>query len=68
MACLMAEALDVAAENFIKTTKYEKLTALSKTLRDDASCQLCSILLKVSACGSRELLYMMSVSKGGGGS
>ena len=47
MACLMAEALDVAAENFIKMTKYEKLTALSKTLRDDASCQLCSILLKV---------------------
>ena len=29
-----------------KMTKYEKLTALSKTLRDDASCQLCSILLK----------------------
>ena len=49
MACLMAEALDVAAENFIKMTKYEKLTALSKTLRDDASCQLCSILLKVGS-------------------
>ena len=46
MACLMAEALDVAAENFLKLTKYEKLTALSKTLRDDPSCQLCSILLK----------------------
>ncbi|XP_040563283.1 bridge-like lipid transfer protein family member 1 [Lepeophtheirus salmonis] len=46
MAALMAEALDVAAENFLKLTKYDKLTALSKTLRDDPSCQLCSILLR----------------------
>ncbi len=46
MASLMADALDVAPENFLKLTKYDKLTALSKTLRDDPSCQLCSILLK----------------------
>ena len=52
MACLMAEALDVAAENFLKLTKYEKLTALSKTLRDDPSCQLCSILLKYMIRGN----------------
>ncbi len=46
MASLMADALDVAPENFLRLTKYDKLTALSKTLRDDPSCQLCSILLK----------------------
>ena len=46
MASLMAEALDVASENFLKLTKYDKLTALSRTLRDDPSCQLCSILVK----------------------
>ncbi len=52
MASLMADALDVAAENFLKLTKYDKLTALSKTLRDDPSCQLCSILLKYLIRGS----------------
>ena len=46
MASLMASALDVASENFLKLTKYDKLTALSRTLRDDPSCQLCSILVK----------------------
>ena len=46
MASLMAESLDVAAENFLKPTKYDKLTSLSKTLRDDPSCQLCTILVK----------------------
>ena len=46
MASLMAEALDVAAENFLQLTKYDKTTALSKTLRDDPSCQLCSILVR----------------------
>jgi hypothetical protein len=30
MASLMAEALDVASENFLKLTKYDKLTALSR--------------------------------------
>ena len=87
MASLMAESLDVAAENFLKPTvimknfalynikeiyilhmyllhnfscddffipptytvflqRYDKMTSLSKTLRDDPSCQLCSILVK----------------------
>ena len=46
MASLMASALDVASENFLKLTKYDKMTALSRTLRDDPSCQLCSILVK----------------------
>ena len=46
MASLMAESLDVAMENFLKPTKYDKLTSLSKTLRDDPSCQLCTILVK----------------------
>ena len=46
MASLMAESLDVAAENFLKPTKYDKMTSLSKTLRDDPSCQLCCILVK----------------------
>ena len=46
MASLMAESLDVASENFLKPTKYDKLTSLSKTLRDDPSCQLCTILVK----------------------
>ena len=40
MASLMAEALDVASDNFLKLTKYDKLTALSRTLRDDPSCQV----------------------------
>jgi len=52
MASLMADALDVASDNFLKLTKYDKLTALSKTLRDDPSCQLCSILLKYMMRGS----------------
>ena len=46
MASLMAESLDVAAENFLKPTRFDKLTSLSKTLRDDPSCQLCTILVK----------------------
>jgi hypothetical protein len=45
LASLMAEALDGAAQNAPKINKHEKLTALSRTLRDDPSCQLCTVLL-----------------------
>ena len=46
MASLMADSLENASEHFLKLTRFDKLTALSRTLRDDPSCQLCSILVK----------------------
>ena len=46
MASFMSDSLEKASENFLKLTKFDKLTALSRTLRDDPSCQLCSILVK----------------------
>ena len=42
----MSDSLEKASENFLKLSKFDKLTALSRTLRDDPSCQLCSILVK----------------------
>ena len=56
MACLMAEALDEQQVHFPKVSKYENLTALAKTLKEDPSCQLCSVLLRyVSKCGVGEV-------------
>eukprot|EP00095_Tigriopus_kingsejongensis_P008238 maker-scaffold230_size244653-snap-gene-0.11 protein:Tk08238 transcript:maker-scaffold230_size244653-snap-gene-0.11-mRNA-1 annotation:"PREDICTED: uncharacterized protein KIAA1109-like isoform X7" len=52
MAALMADSLDVATDNFLSMGKHDKLTALSRTLRDDPSCQLCSILLKYMLKGN----------------
>lgn len=52
MAALMADSLDVATENFLSLAKHDKLTALSRTLREDPSCQLCSILLKYMIRGN----------------
>ena len=46
MASFMSDSLEKASENFLKLSKFDKLTALSRTLRDDPSCQLCSILVK----------------------
>ena len=50
LASLMTDTLhflkDRTADNFLKVSKYGKLTSLSRALRDDPSCQLCSILVK----------------------
>ena len=44
MASVMAEALDEQQVHIPKVSKYENLTALAKTLKEDPSCQLCSAL------------------------
>ena len=54
MASLMADSLDKAADNFLKMSKFEKLTSLSCALRDDPSCQLCSVLVKYISKNSLE--------------
>lgn len=46
VACLMTEALDIQGLHMLTKSRYGKLTPLSKTLQDDPSCQLCSILQK----------------------
>nr|XP_022901618.1 uncharacterized protein KIAA1109 isoform X2 [Onthophagus taurus] len=46
VACLMTEALDAYGGHLPVKTRYGKLTPLSKTLQDDPSCQLCTILQK----------------------
>ena len=56
MASVMADALDVRQLHFPKVSKYENLTALAKTLKEDPSCQLCSVLLRyVSRSGVGEV-------------
>ena len=42
----MADSLEKASEHFLQLSRFDKLTALARTLRDDPSCQLCSILVK----------------------
>lgn len=44
VACLMAEALDVQGIHMPVKSRYGRLTPLAKTLQEDPSCQLCSIL------------------------
>ncbi|KAK0176217.1 hypothetical protein PV328_000373 [Microctonus aethiopoides] len=44
VACLMAEALDVQGIHMPGKSRYGRLTPLAKTLQEDPSCQLCSIL------------------------
>ncbi|XP_011494762.1 PREDICTED: uncharacterized protein KIAA1109 [Ceratosolen solmsi marchali] len=44
VACLMAEALDMQAIHMPLKSRYARLTPLAKTLQEDPSCQLCSIL------------------------
>lgn len=46
VACLMAEALDVQGIHMPIKSRYNRLTPLAKTLKEDPSCQLCSILQK----------------------
>ncbi|KAK2588447.1 hypothetical protein KPH14_004440 [Odynerus spinipes] len=44
VACLMAEALDVQGIHMPVKSRYGRLTPLAKTLQEDPSCQLCTIL------------------------
>ncbi|EZA51340.1 hypothetical protein X777_10025 [Ooceraea biroi] len=44
VACLMAEALDVQGIHMLPKSRYGRLTPLAKTLQEDPSCQLCTIL------------------------
>ncbi|KAF7987765.1 hypothetical protein HCN44_003628 [Aphidius gifuensis] len=44
VACLMAEALDVQGIHMPIKSRYGRLTPLAKTLLEDPSCQLCTIL------------------------
>ncbi|XP_024891805.1 uncharacterized protein KIAA1109-like isoform X13 [Temnothorax curvispinosus] len=44
VACLMAEALDVQGIHMPLKSRYGRLTPLAKTLQEDPSCQLCTIL------------------------
>ncbi|XP_012263790.2 transmembrane protein KIAA1109 homolog isoform X5 [Athalia rosae] len=44
IACLMAEALDVQGIHMPSKSRYGRLTPLAKTLQEDPSCQLGSIL------------------------
>ncbi|XP_076663219.1 transmembrane protein KIAA1109 homolog tweek isoform X13 [Andrena cerasifolii] len=44
VACLMAEALDVQTIHMPTKSRYGRLTPLAKTLQEDPSCQLCTIL------------------------
>ncbi|XP_026670200.1 transmembrane protein KIAA1109, partial [Ceratina calcarata] len=44
VACLMAEAIDVQATHMPTKSRYGRLTPLAKTLQEDPSCQLCTIL------------------------
>ncbi|XP_050452726.1 transmembrane protein KIAA1109 isoform X1 [Cataglyphis hispanica] len=44
VACLMAEALDVQGIHMPMKSRYGRLTPLAKTLQEDPSCQLCTIL------------------------
>ncbi|KAJ8666820.1 hypothetical protein QAD02_008482 [Eretmocerus hayati] len=44
VACLMAEALDMQGIHMPIKSRYGRLTPLAKTLQEDPSCQLCSIL------------------------
>ncbi|KAK4878280.1 hypothetical protein RN001_010786 [Aquatica leii] len=46
VACLMAEALDVQGIHMPTKSRYGILTPLAKTLQEDPSCQLCTILQK----------------------
>ncbi|PSN42913.1 hypothetical protein C0J52_12031 [Blattella germanica] len=46
VACLMAEALDVQGIHMPMKSRYGRYTPLAKTLQEDPSCQLCSVLQK----------------------
>jgi hypothetical protein len=52
----MAEALEAQGLHFAKSSKYDNLTALAKTFKEDPSCQLCSVLLRyVKEKGLKEI-------------
>ncbi|XP_017781272.1 PREDICTED: uncharacterized protein KIAA1109 isoform X3 [Nicrophorus vespilloides] len=44
VACLMTEALELPSLHMTTKSRYGKLTPLSKTLHEDPSCRLCTIL------------------------
>ena len=46
IASVMTEALEAQELHFAKSSKYEILTALAKTLKEDPSCQLCCVMLR----------------------
>lgn len=46
IACLMAEALDVQGIHVPSRSRFGRLTPLAKTLQEDPSCQLCTVLEK----------------------
>lgn len=46
IACLMAEALDVQGIHVPTRSRFNRLTPLAKTLQEDPSCQLCTVLEK----------------------
>lgn len=46
VASLMAEALDIQGVHMPIKSRYGKLTPLAKTLQEDPSCQLCTVLRK----------------------
>ena len=56
IASVMAEALEAQGLHFAKSSKYDNLTALAKTFKEDPSCQLCSVLLRyVKEKGLKEI-------------
>lgn len=46
ISCLMAEALEVPEIHVPVKSRYGRLTPIAKTLQEDPSCQLCSVLRK----------------------
>ncbi|XP_031778304.1 transmembrane protein KIAA1109 isoform X8 [Nasonia vitripennis] len=56
VACLMAEALDVQAIHMPIKSRYGRLTPLAKTLQEDPSCQLCSILQNYTLLSNLETI------------
>ncbi|XP_046668210.1 transmembrane protein KIAA1109 homolog isoform X3 [Homalodisca vitripennis] len=46
VTCLMAEALDMQGIHMPIKSRYGRFTPLSKTLQEDPSCQLCTVLQK----------------------
>ncbi|XP_041357043.1 transmembrane protein KIAA1109-like isoform X2 [Gigantopelta aegis] len=53
MACLMTEGLEAPRIHVACKSKFDKITTLSKTLRDEPSCQLLTVLQKyIHQCGT----------------
>ncbi|XP_054257192.1 bridge-like lipid transfer protein family member 1 [Macrosteles quadrilineatus] len=46
VTCLMSEALDIQGIHMPVKSRYGRFTPLSKTLQEDPSCQLCTVLQK----------------------